>query len=145
TPGLWFMRFAGTFDDPWFASRQDLFAKHADGKPYDTKWGGTCLDITNPKAQEYLRTIAKQIARGWGFGYVKMDGLWTGLAAKIMYINSDYKDDDFGDAVLFDPTKTNVEAFRTGLEIVREAAGPKVFFLGCNNAQNMRTYGGAFG
>ena len=29
--------------------------------------------------------------------------------------------------------------------LVRDAAGPNVFFLGCNTPQNMRVYGGSFG
>ena len=74
-----------------------------------------------------------------------MDGLYTGAAARQVYVNSEYKEDDFGDAVLADPDKTHIEAFRDGLKLVREAAGPDVFFLGCCAAQNMRTYGGAFG
>jgi hypothetical protein len=34
TPGLWFIPFGGTFDDPWFADKQDLFMKAKDGKPF---------------------------------------------------------------------------------------------------------------
>lgn len=60
-------------------------------------------------------------------------------------MNDAYKDDQIGNAVLHDPYKTNVEAYRDGLKLVREAAGPNVFFLGCNTPQNMRTYGGSFG
>jgi len=144
-PGLWFMPFAGTLDDPWFQDKQDLFAKDKDGKPYDTKWGGTCLDMTNPAAQEYVRGNVRRIAREWGYRYFKMDGLWTGSATRLMYVNDAYKDDKMGDAVLHNPDKTNVEAFRDGLKLVREAAGRDVFFLGCCAPQNMRSYGGAFG
>ncbi len=61
------------------------------------------------------------------------------------YVNLAYKDDHFGDAVLHDPDKTNIEAFRSGLKLVREAAGKDVFLLGCCASQNMRSYGGAFG
>ena len=38
TPGIWFMPFAGTWDDPWFKDHQDWFVKRADGRPYDTTW-----------------------------------------------------------------------------------------------------------
>ena len=47
--------------------------------------------------------------------------------------------------MLHDPDKTNIEAFRSGLKLVREAAGKDVFLLGCCASQNMRSYGGAFG
>jgi len=144
-PGIWFMPFAGTYNDPWFADHTDWFAKREDGKPYDTVWGGTCLDMTNPAAREHVRSVVKKIAGDWGYTYFKMDGMWTGLAAKQVYVNAAYKEDNFGDAVLANPDKTNIEAIRDGLKLVREAAGPKVFFLGCNIAQNMRAYGGTFG
>jgi hypothetical protein len=144
-PGIWFMPFAGTYNDPWFQDKQDLFARNADGKPYDTRWGGTCLDMTHPAAQEYVRSMVRRIAHGWGYRYFKMDGLWTGSATPQMYVNAGYKEDGMGDAVLHNPDKTNIEALRDGLKLVREAAGRDVFFLGCCAPQNMRSYGGAFG
>ena len=51
TPGIWFMPFAGTYYDPFFENHQDWFAKTADGKPFETAWGGTCLDMTQPAAR----------------------------------------------------------------------------------------------
>jgi hypothetical protein len=74
-----------------------------------------------------------------------MDGLWTGSATEMEYVNDSYKDDQIGNAVLHDPEKTNIEMYRDGLKLVRDAAGPGVFFLGCNTPQNMRVYGGSFG
>ena len=145
TPGLWFMPFAGTWDDPWFKDHQDWFVKRADGKPFDTAWGGTCMDMTNPAARKYLHDYVDRISHDWGYRFFKMDGLWTGAAVLQQYVNLEYKDDHFGDAVLHDPDKTNIEAYRSGLELVREAAGKDVFLLGCCASQNMRSYGGAFG
>jgi len=144
-PGLWFMPFAGTHDDPFFADKQDLFAKTADGKPYEVRWGGTCLDMSNPAARKYMRDIVHRVAHEWGYTYFKMDGMWTGSATQLMYVNSGYKDDKIGDAVLADPNFTNIQAYRTGLKLVRETAGDDVFILGCCAPQNMRSYGGAFG
>ncbi len=144
TPGIWFMPFAGTWNDPFFADKQDLFV-HKDGKPFEVRWGGTCLDMTNPKTQEYVRSVVRRIAHDWGYEYFKLDGLWTGMAARILYVNTGYRDDHLGESVLHDPHKTHVEAYRDGLKLVREAAGDDVFFLGCNVAQNMRTLGGSFG
>jgi hypothetical protein len=145
TPGIWFMPFAGTHYDPHFAEHQDWFVKREDGEPYETKWGGTCLDLTHPGAREHVRSVASRIAHEWGFRYLKLDGLWTGTGTPLRYVNSGYKPDDIGDAVFYDPTKTNIEAYRSGLRLVREAVGPKVFILGCNGPQNMRSYSGAFG
>ena len=144
TPGIWFMPFAGTWDDPFFADKQDLFATQ-DGKPFVVRWGGTCFDVTNPRTQEYIQSVAGRIARDWGYKYFKLDGLWTGMATGMCYVNTGFKDDKIGEATLHNPEKTHIEAYRDGLKLVRKAAGEDVFFLGCNVAQNMRTLGGSFG
>ena len=143
-PGIWFMPFAGSWDDPFYADKQDFFATK-DGKPFEIMWGGSCFDLTNPKTQEYIRTEVKRIAKDWGYQYFKMDGLWTGMACDINYVNTGFKDDRLGETVLHDPSKTHIEAYRNGFKLVREAAGKDVFFLGCCVAQNMRTLGASFG
>jgi hypothetical protein len=142
-PGIWFMPFAGTWDDPWFADKQELFATK-DGKPFVTRWGGTCLDTSNPRTLAYIRGIARA-ARDWGYRYFKLDGLFTGAATSQQYVNQGYKEDDFGETVLHDSAKTHIEAYRTGLRTVREAAGDDVFLLGCTITQNMRSMGAAMG
>jgi melibiase-like protein len=145
TPGLWFMPFAGDHLDPSFKDHAEWFVKRADGTPYETKWGGTCLDLTHPGARAHVRDVVRRIAHDWGYTYFKMDGLWTGTATKQMYVNSAYKEDGIGDAVFHNPDKTNVEAYRDGLKLVRETAGDGIFLLGCCIPQNMRSFGGAFG
>lgn len=144
TPGIWFMPFAGTWNDPFFADKQFLFAT-MDSKPFEVNWGGTCFDMTNPKTQEYVRAVAGRIGRDWGYKYFKLDGLWTGTASEIRYINTGYKDDHLGQSLLHDPQKTHIQAYRDGLKIIRAAAGDGLFILGCNVAQNMRTLGASFG
>jgi hypothetical protein len=145
TPGIWFMPFAGDHLDPMFKDHPEWFVKRTDGEPYETKWGGTCLDMTHPGAREYVRSVVRRISHDWGYTYFKLDGLWTGTGTKQMYVNSGYRDDGIGDAVFHDPAKTNIEAYRDGLKLVRAAAGDGVFFLGCCAPQNMRSFGGAFG
>ena len=144
-PGIWFMPFAGTVQDPYFTNHMDWFVKTESGAPYDTSWGGTCLDMTYAPAREHLRDVVSRICGEWGYQYIKIDGLWTGTATPQRYINSGYTNDYIGDAVFHDPAKSNIEAYRDGLKLVREAAGKKVFILGCNGPQNMRSYGGALG
>ena len=144
-PGIWFMPFAGTFDDPYFKDHQDWFAKGPDGKPFETAWGGTCLDMTNPGAREHLRGIVQRMAHDWGYTVFKMDGFWTGSATKQVYVNNGYKEDNIGESEFSDPNVTNVEALRSGVKLVRETAGPGVYLLGCCVSQNMRSFGGSFG
>jgi hypothetical protein len=144
-PGIWFMPFAADHLDPYFQSHRDWFVKRANGEPYETSWGGTCLDMTQPGARAHVRDVAARLTHDWGYSYFKMDGMWTGTGTKQMYVNSGYKEDGIGDAVFYNPDKTNIEAYRDGIKLLREAAGKDVFFLGCCAPQNMRSFGGAFG
>ena len=144
-PGIWFMPFAGNYKDPFFKDRQNLFVKNDKGQPYETSWGGTCLDMTLPETQEFVSSIVHRIAHDWGYKFFKMDGFWTGSGTPQMYVNDAYKRDGIGDAVFANPDKTNIEALRDGAKLVREAAGPDVFLLGCCVVQNMRSFGGSFG
>jgi hypothetical protein len=144
-PGIWFMPFAGTFYDPFFTNHPDWFAKTKDGKPYETIWGGTCFDLTNPDTRDYISNVVHRITHDWGFEYIKIDGLWTGTATPLRYVNTGYVEDNMGDAVFQNPNVSNIEAYRSGLKLVRAAAGTNVFILGCNGPQNMRSYGAAMG
>ena len=145
TAGIWFLPFASDYQDPEFKDRQGWFVKRADGTPFETPWGNTSLDLTHPDVQAYLAQMVRTI-HGWGYSYLKMDGLWTGAATEQIYVNDGYRDDHFGtNAPFHDFRKTNLEVFRDGLRQLRQAAGPEVFFSGCNVSQNMRTLGGSIG
>ena len=142
--GLWLTPFGWDserpgFPDEWFVKREE------DGAVYDVHWGGDCLDMTHPEARALLREVAERVTKEWGYKYLKLDALWTGIAVKILYPEPTYRDDGLGDAVFHNPEKTNVEAYRDGLKLVREAAGGDVFLLGCTISQNMRSFGGSFG
>ncbi len=146
TPGLWWMPFAADRRDPFFADKGDWLVRRPDGRPYVTAWGGVPLDVTFPPVRDYIASLARRIAREWGYTYFKMDGLWLGTATKQIYINDAYRpDDDLGLPKVHDPSITPIQAYRLGLETIRKAAGPEVFFLGCTVSQNMRTLGASFG
>ena len=139
TFGLWWLPFGRNYQAPEYTSRQDWFVNRKNGKPYDTDWGGTCLDLTHPDVQKHLAQLAK-LYRSWGVRYYKMDGLWTGTASEQIYVNDGYKEDHFGNNLPFhDPLKSNIEAYRDGLKLIRKNAGDDVFFSGCCIAQNMRS------
>lgn len=142
--GIWFMPFSGTVQDPWFADKLHLFATK-DGKAYNAKWGGDCLDMTHPESQKYLADLTRLIVHDWGYKYLKLDGLWTGSATRQMYINTFYKDDAIGESKLHDPSMTHIEAYRTGLGIVRKESGDDTYILGCNVSQNGRVLGASYG
>jgi hypothetical protein len=145
TAGLWILPFGGTWNDPFFAPHQDWFVKKSDGKPFDTAWGGTALDMTHPGARDFVKGEIRQAVHDWGYRYLKLDGLSTGAGVQPQYVNDAWKEDNFGDGFFHDPSKSNMEVFRDGLRMVREAAGPGTFILGCCAPQNMRSYAGVFG
>lgn len=145
TTGLWFLPFAGDHLDPEFKDRQHWFLKRQDGKPYETAWGNTSFDLSQPEVRTYLADMVRTI-HSWGVNYFKMDGLWTGTGTAQIYVNDGYHDDAMGDNAAFhDSKKTNIEIMRDGLKSLRDAAGPDVFFSGCNLSQNMRSLAGSIG
>ncbi len=138
TFGLWWLPFGRNYQDPEYRDRGDWFVKGLDGRPYDTDWGGTCLDLTVPAVQAQLAHLAR-LYRSWGVKYYKMDGLYTGAACSQIYVNDGYKEDHFGNTLPFhDSLVSPIEAYRNGLKLLRKNAGPDVFFSGCCVAQNMR-------
>ncbi len=145
TPGLWFIPFAGDPTNEPAASHPEWFVKTATGEPYYVFWAGWSLDMTHSGARDYVSQVVRRITGDWGFKYIKIDGLWSGMATTCLYPEPEYREDDLGGAVFADPDKTNIEAYRDGLALVREAAGNDVFILGCNIAQNMRTLGASIG
>ncbi len=145
TAGIWFMPFARNHQDPEYRDRQHWFMKRLDGNPYETAWGGTSLDLTHPEVREHIARLV-QLIHSWGYDYFKMDGLWTGSCTEQIYVNDGYRDDKIGThQPFYDRMATNIEAYRSGLKLVREAVGPGVFFSGCNISQNMRSLGGSIG
>ena len=71
------------------------------------------LDVTNPGAGEYLRTVFERLV-GAGFDYFKLDFLYTGALPG-------HRHEDAGP----------IEAYRRGLELIRDAVGPAPYLLGC--------------
>ena len=145
TAGIWLIPFAGSSDDPWFADKTEWFAKKPDGKPYDTRWGGTCFDLTRKDTQAYLKDVIRTMTHDWGYKYLKMDGLYTGASVNLNYVCDTFREDEIGQAVLSNPKITQIEMMRNSLKLVRETAGKDVFLLGCCEPQNMRSAGAAFG
>ena len=145
-PGLWYMPFAGTQQDKeWWGDKQSLFVKNAKtGLPYETSWGGTCLDMTNPEAVAYMQDVTRRICREWGYGYIKYDGMWMAMGSKLLGKDA-YVPDDYHEQMFYDRAETGVGAYRRGVKAMREAAGDDVFILACNLKQNIRTMGPSYG
>ncbi len=166
-PGIWFMPFSGTWLDPFFADKQEIFYQVGAGDPswtrkemanqqftpdrpetqlpYSTHWAGTSIDCSHPKSQQYIRQMVHRIARDWGYQYFKMDGIHCGTGSRQRYIDNQYQEDDLGKTRRHNPYMTPIESYRLGWQIIRETAGDEVFFLGCCQVQNLRCFGTTFG
>ena len=131
TAGLWMLPFGGSWNDPFFTPHQNWFVKKEDGKPFDTAWGGTALDMTEPGARDFVQGEVQQAVHDWGYDYLKLDGLSTGVGVQPQYVNDSWKEDNLGEAVFHDPAKANIEVFRDGLRLIRKTAGPRAFLLAC--------------
>ncbi|HEX6998400.1 MAG TPA: glycoside hydrolase family 36 protein [Gammaproteobacteria bacterium] len=75
-----------------------------------------CLDITHPRAAQWLHDLFETIARRWGYEMIKLDFMaWSILAAER------YRD----------PTLSSAQVYRRGLEIIRTAVGDGCHILEC--------------
>ncbi|MHA1144193.1 MAG: alpha-galactosidase [Candidatus Helarchaeota archaeon] len=72
------------------------------------------LDCTHPEVQQFLRDLFGKI-REWGFQYYKIDFLYAGALQTPRHIAK----------------MTRAQAYRKGLEIIRETVGDDAFILGC--------------
>ena len=110
TAGLWLAPFLVGADST-------LAHEHPDWLVGDAghNWGQDLvgLDLTHPGVREHL---AEELARlrGLGIGYLKLDFLYGGAIPGRRH-------DDVSE----------VEAYRRGLALVRDAVGPDVYLLGC--------------
>ncbi|WP_399880652.1 glycoside hydrolase family 36 protein [Streptomyces sp. BBFR51] len=115
-PGLWLAPFIVHPDSRTARERPELLLRDDEGEPVVAghNWGTGywALDLTSPAAQEHLREMTHRVTREWGFTYLKLDFLQGGAVPGV-------RCKDVG----------REEAYRTGLRIIREAAGPEVYLL----------------
>ena len=120
TPGLWLA--------PYIIHRNSKLArKHPDwllrgrfNKPVNAGFGlwdafNTALDLTHPEALDYTRQVIHTAVHDWGFPYLKLDYLFAAVLPGRPH----------------DPTRTRAQILRTGLQVLREAAGDETTILGC--------------
>jgi len=121
TPGLWLAPFICTRASKLYREKPDLLLKNERGKPIlcslNPMWKGVAyyaLDMTNPAAVEHVRKMMTTV-REWGFRYVKIDFVFAAALRGNRY----------------DPAATGAEAYRAGVQAIRDALGDDVFLLGC--------------
>ncbi|MEK7310977.1 MAG: glycoside hydrolase family 36 protein [Chloroflexota bacterium] len=119
TPGIWLAPFIARPDAKVVRDHPDWFIRNRVGLPasagfvFDTFARG--LDVTHPAVQDHIRRLISTAVNEWGYPYLKLDFLYAAALPGKRH----------------DPTRTRAQAMRLGLELVRDAAGPDTFLLGC--------------
>jgi alpha-galactosidase len=121
--GIWLAPFLAGEKSRLYAEHPDWFVRSAMGDGHAEaiqNWGQTCyaLDLTNTDVIEWLRAVFRTICDEWGFDYVKIDFIYAGAI----------------DGTRNDPNVTRAQAYRRGLEAIRETIGDR-FILACGNPQ----------
>jgi|JI10StandDraft_1071094.scaffolds.fasta_scaffold00117_28 alpha-galactosidase len=96
------------------------------------------FDFSNPKALDYMRDVTRQMRREWGFNYIKIDFLLTGIAANVR--GASFRNDPARRLAPQDPGMTSVERLRAGMRAWREGMGNDAWLLACS-----APYGPMFG
>jgi alpha-galactosidase len=117
-PGIWLAPFLAHERSRVFTEHPDWIVRDGAGEPLMAmhNWGGNnyALDTTHPEVEQWLRRVIRTMTQEWGYDYLKIDFIYAAALRGRRH----------------DPTRTGVEAYRRGLEIIREEAGDR-FVLGC--------------
>ena len=120
TPGLWLAPFYVQSDSTLAVEHHEWLVT-TDGDPVDAgpRHGPMyALDTTHPDARAWLRETFSTIVDDWEFEYLKLDFLYAAA------LPGDRHED-----------VTRAAAYRSGLELIREAVGDETFVLGCGALQ----------
>ncbi|MCX5997997.1 MAG: alpha-galactosidase [Chloroflexi bacterium] len=119
TSGLWLAPFVVEPRSKIATQHPDWLVKDRKGKPivsgYFYDFYGHALDLTQPAVLDHVRTLLATISREWGYGFVKTDFAYAGALPGVRQ----------------NPKMTRAQAFRKGMEAVREGIGEQAFLLGC--------------
>ncbi|RPJ63969.1 MAG: alpha-galactosidase [Dehalococcoidia bacterium] len=119
TPGLWLAPFVVDPRSTLAQKHPGWMVKDVKGKPiisgYFYDFYGYALDLTQSEVQEHVRSLLHTISQDWGFGFVKTDFVYAGGLPGIRQ----------------NPKMTRAQAFRKGMEAVRQGIGDETFLLGC--------------
>ena len=118
--GLWLAPFLMGEKSRLWQEHPEWAVEYRPGKPFIAmqNWGQDCyaLDLTRSEVIERLKAVFRTVCEEWGFDYVKVDFVYAGAV----------------DGIRQNPEVTRAQAYRSGLEAIREAVGQR-FILGCGN------------
>lgn len=118
--GIWVAPFLIGANSRLWQERPNWAVQHKPGRPSVAmiNWDQDCyaLDLTRPDVIEWLEIVFRTIFDEWGFDYIKIDFIYAGAV----------------DGSRFDPNVTRAQAYRRGIQTIRNIAGDR-FILGCGN------------
>ncbi|HUX98788.1 MAG TPA: glycoside hydrolase family 36 protein [Candidatus Deferrimicrobium sp.] len=129
-PGIWLAPFLISNTSKIYKEHPNWILKDKNGKPIWGTWpflGASsivkgiikdrvfALDLTIPDVLQWLKSTIQGLVKEMGFKYLKIDFIYGGAI----------------EAVRFNPKMTRIQAYRKGLETIRDAAGNETFILGC--------------
>lgn len=128
TSGIWGAPFVATPDSHLFQQHPDWFIRHKDrDTPLQAKevsFGGWhrgdwyALDGTHPEVLQFFTKLFHTMRQQWDCRYFKLDALFWGALHGGRF---------------HDPKATRIEAYRRGMQAIRQGAGADSFILGCNH------------
>ena len=125
-PAIWVAPFIAEEKSRLLREHPDWFIQDDSGKPLRSDkvtfggWHGPwyALDGTHPGTQTYFETVFRTMRQEWGCQYFKLDAnFWGAMPGGHHY----------------DPKKTRVQAYRSGMEAIWRGAGNDAYILGCNH------------
>jgi len=125
--GLWVVPFAVNKGSRYLDVHGEYLVRDGAGNPKRVggKGEGYCIDPTHPDGERWLRALFSRLMR-FGIDYFKLDYLRVLLAPE----PSD-PDDGMDGIRVYWTGATRVEAYRRGLEIIRDVVGDEVYLLAC--------------
>lgn len=126
-PAIWVAPFIASADSRLLREHPDWFILDVDGKPMPSDrvmFGGWrlgpwyVLDGTNPEVQQHFERLFREMREKWGVRYFKLDAIFWGM---------------MHGGVRHDASKSRVEAYRLGMQAIRQGAGDGAYILGCNH------------
>lgn len=122
TPGLWLAPYVIKKGTEVANKHPEFLVRGLDGDLHAIRGNDTfALDITHPGARKWLYDLFDTVANKWGYDFVKIDFVeWSLLAAPRYH----------------DRSVSRAQAYRMGMQTIREAVGPHRHILDCGPAQN---------
>ena len=133
-PGIWMDGFRANSASEVCKKHPEFFLHDQDGKiivevrrPEGVDRDRVYFDYSHPGARAHIADCIRVLKQEWGYPYFKIDFMRFGLNREIMENKPSLKS-----IKSHDPTITDVERMRLGLQAMREAIGPDGYLLGCS-------------